>query len=296
MTAMSRLGLLASLASLLALAACRPPPAGSNEALDARLKKLEEQNAKYGEALEFLQEVFQQQKKQNASREEREPAPDAIFAVQIDRDIKLGQVEGPASAPVTIVKAFDFACPHCARANDTLHELMQANPGKIRVVYKNLVVHKDAMPAHLGSCAAAKQGKYLEYKDAFWKDGFGPFLASGGRDKTSLESENVVKIATDLGLDGSRFKVDMAGVDCEKSIQADMDDLSPFQVDGTPTFFINGTEIPGAMDKDSFQDIVDGKLKLVATSGIPSADYYQKAVLDKGEKKFRSKKAPKPGK
>jgi protein-disulfide isomerase len=291
MSAMSRLALI----SILLFAACHPP-AGSNAALDARLKKLEEQNAKYAEALEFLHEVYQQQKKQNASREEKEPAPDAIFAVQIDRSVKLGQVEGPASAPITIVKAFDFACPHCAKANDTLHSLVAANPGKIRIVYKNLVVHKEALAAHLGSCAAAKQGKYLEYKDAFWKDGFAPYYASKGRDTTSLEAENVVKIATGLGLDASRFKVDMAGVECEKAIKADMDDLTPFQVDGTPTFFVNGTEIPGAMDQESFQEMIDGKLQLVASSGIPSGDYYQRAVLDKGEKKFRSKKDPKPGK
>lgn len=283
-----------TLAALVTLASCRPPPAGSNEALDARLKKLEEMQAKYAEALDFLQEVYQQQKKQQAAREREEPAPDAIFAVEVARSIKLGQVEGLASAPVTIIKAFDFACPHCLRAADLIDELMHDNPGKIRVVYKNLVVHEDAMSAHLGTCAAAKQGKYLEFKKAFWEHGFKPVVASGGRDRTGLSADNVVKIAGDINLDVSRFKVDMVGPDCEASIKADMDELRAFNVTGTPTFFINGTEIPGFVEKEVFQDIINGKLALVAKSGIPSGDYYQKVVLDKGEKKFRSKKDPKP--
>ncbi|MBX3154399.1 MAG: thioredoxin domain-containing protein [Deltaproteobacteria bacterium] len=281
-------------ALVLVLAACRPPPAAGTEALDARIKKLEDTVAKYSEALEFLGEVYAQQKDQIDKRAEREPAPDAIFAVEIARSAKLGQVEGPASAPVTIVKAFDFACPHCARTNDTLAELLAANPGKLRVVFKNMVVHKEAMPAHLASCAAAKQGKYLEYKNAFWKHGFGPYAESGGRDKSSLEADNLVKIATDMGLDVSRFKVDMVGVDCENAIKADMDELVAFKVDGTPTFFINGTEIPGAVDRETFQQLIDEKLKLVAASGVAGGDYYQKVVIGKGEKKFRAKKDPKP--
>ena len=78
--------------------------------LEARVKKLEEQNAKYAEALDFLQKVYGQQKAQQQAQEESEPDPNAVFAVDITPNIQGGLVEGPATgAPVTIVEAWDFA-------------------------------------------------------------------------------------------------------------------------------------------------------------------------------------------
>ena len=83
---------------------------GGGGNLEARVKKLEETNAKYAEALDFLQKVYGQQKQQQQAQEREEPAPDAMFAVDIAPNIKGGLVEGPATgAPVTIVEAWDFA-------------------------------------------------------------------------------------------------------------------------------------------------------------------------------------------
>ena len=73
--------------------------------LEARVRKLE----KHGEALEWLSSVYEQQKAQQAEKENSEPAPDAVFAVDISQNLKLGQVEGSPSAPVTIIEAWDFA-------------------------------------------------------------------------------------------------------------------------------------------------------------------------------------------
>ena len=78
--------------------------------LEARVKKLEETNAKYAEALDFLQKVYSQQKQQQQAQEREEPDPTAVFAVDVASSIKGGLVEGPATgAPVTIVEAWDFA-------------------------------------------------------------------------------------------------------------------------------------------------------------------------------------------
>ncbi|MGE0872795.1 MAG: DsbA family protein, partial [Kofleriaceae bacterium] len=65
-------------------------------------------------------------------------------------------------------------------------------------------------------------------------------------------------------------------------------------VNSTPTFFINGQHIGGALDKASFKQIFDEKLKEVEKSGVPAGEYYAKVVLGKGEKKFRSMMDPKP--
>jgi hypothetical protein len=79
---------------------------GSVEQQLARLQDAYDRNA---EAIDFLNKVFAQQKAQQAAQERDEPAEDAVFAVDVAPDVKLGQVEGPSTALVTIVEAWDFA-------------------------------------------------------------------------------------------------------------------------------------------------------------------------------------------
>ena len=93
--------------ALFVLAAC------SNADLEDRVSKLEATNKKYAEALDALQQAYDQQKqqagKQAEERDRSEPAPDAVFAVDVADDIRGGQVEGSPNAGVTIVEAWDFA-------------------------------------------------------------------------------------------------------------------------------------------------------------------------------------------
>ena len=83
-----------------------PPPTGD---INSRVERLEKIYAKNAEALDFLGKVYAQQKAQQDQQENSEPAPDAVFAVDIAPDVKAGQVEGSSSALVTIVEAWDFA-------------------------------------------------------------------------------------------------------------------------------------------------------------------------------------------
>jgi protein-disulfide isomerase len=274
-------------------AAMKIDRSGSVEDRVARLEDAYDRNA---EALDFLNKVYGQQKQQQQAQEREEPAPDAMFAVNVADDVKAGQVDGPASATVTIVKAFDFACPYCQKVSGTLEELVKEYNGKVRVVYANMLVHPPAKPAHLASCAAAKQGKYNEFKHAFWDKGFLPYAQSQGKDTSSLEQDNIVAIATTLGLNANKLKADMASPECEARIQADMAELQKFHVNATPTFFVNGKMITGGLPKEDLKQIIDTQLKAVEASGVPAAQYYDKVVLAKGEKQFRAKRDPKPGK
>ena len=191
-----------AVAALLAACHTTPPAAtpGSNAEIAARVKKLEDTNAKYAEALEMLQQVYAKQRADAEAEEENTLADDGIWAVAIDADVKAGQVDGPATAGVTIIKAFDFACPYCNAVAAQLDELVKEHHGDVRVVYKNMVVHPAiAMPAHLASCAAAKQGKYVAFKSAFWDRAYKPYAEK--RDPTQLGEANILAIAKDLKLD-----------------------------------------------------------------------------------------------
>lgn len=275
-------------------AAAAASPAGEGKidrsgSVEQQLARLQDAYDRNAEAIDFLNKVYAQQKAA-AAREDERLADDGMFAVDVSDDIKAGQVDGPADAPVTIIKAFDFACPYCQRMAPVLRELVVQYHGKVRVVYTNLLIHPPAKPAHLASCAAAKQGKYLQFKDAFWDKGFGPYAASAGKDTSSLGEDNILAIARGLGLDTTRLKADMASPECAARIEHDIAELTRFHVDSTPMFFINGKPVAGAVPKDVLEHLIDEQIKIVEASGVSGADYYRKVVLGKGEKQFRANK------
>ncbi len=180
------------------------------------------------------------------------------------------------------------------RVGSTLEQLVKDYAGKVRVVYKNFVVHPDtALPAHMATCAAGLQGKFMEMKHTFWEKGFGEYAKT--RDPSKMGEANILEMAKGIaGLDVARLAVDMKGEACMKHIQADMDELQKFGVNGTPAFFINGTFVGGAIPLEEFKRIIDGQLKVAEASGVPASEYYEREIMAKGEKKFRSAKDPKP--
>jgi len=274
--------------------ASKPAEATVASSVEERLARLEAAYARNAEALEFLAKVYASQKQQQEAADREEPAEDAMFAVDIADDVSAGQVDGPPGAAVTVIKAFDFACPYCAQTSPTLEELVKDYKGKVRVVYMNLVVHPPARPAHLASCAAARQGKYNQFKHAFWDKGYGAYAAA--HDASKLGEANILAIAKGVGLDVGKLKADMASPACAARVEHDMTELAKFHVNATPTFFINGKQLGGALPKEGFEQLIDEQLKVVEASGVPAADYYAKVVLGTGEKQFRSKLDPKPTK
>jgi len=274
--------------------AAAPSPAAPKGDVEERLRRIEVYLAKNAEAIDFLNKVLEQQKRQAAEEEEREPAPSAVFGVAIDDNVKAGLVDGPPTALVTVVKAFDFACPHCQRMSPILSDLVKEYGGKLRVVYMDRVVHDFAEKAHLAACAAGRQGKYVAFKTAFWDKGYSVYAASGGRDRSAFELDGLVALAKDLNLDLPRFKADLAGPACTGLLDRERVELDKFRVDGTPTFFVNGFYVSGGLPKEAMRALIDERLKVAEASGVPAAQYYDREIFGKGEKKFRSKKDPKP--
>ncbi len=88
--------------------ALHTPNPGAGSTLE-RLHRIEVGLARREEALGFLEMAYTQQRKQQEAQEANELDPDAVFAVDISKALAAGQVDGPTSAMVTIVEAWDFA-------------------------------------------------------------------------------------------------------------------------------------------------------------------------------------------
>jgi protein-disulfide isomerase len=159
-------------------------------------------------------------------------------------------VLGPKNAPVTIVVWSDFQCPYCGKVEPTLLQLRDEYKGKIRIAWKNqpLSFHPNAMPAAEAAMAANEQGKFWEFHDALFKrqNELGPALYD--------------QVAKQLGLDMDRFHASLEAHKHASQIKADMAAGSALGADGTPTFFINGKKLVGAMPIDSFKQVIDAEL------------------------------------
>ncbi len=152
---------------------------------------------------------------------------------------------------------------------------MKEYDGKVRVVFKNMVVHPQVTNAHLAGCAAGKQGKFQQFKNEWWEKAF---------KARKMDDANIEAIAKGIGLDMAKFKADKDGEACKQMLAADQAELQKFHVNSTPTFFVNGTHVGGALPKEAFKQMIDEKLK----SADGQTDYYDKVVMQ-GEKQFKSK-------
>jgi protein-disulfide isomerase len=175
-----------------------------------------------------------------------------------------------------------------------LKNILAKNEGKVRVVFKNMVVHpQQVAQAHLMACAAAKQGKFAQFYNVWWEKAYGPYFKSQGKEGDGMKPENLPNLAAEAGIDVAKASADQG--DCQKAIQDDEAELRKFKVSGTPAFFINGQFIGGGIPEDAFQKIIDEKLKIAQSSGVSGAEYYDKEIFAKGEKEVQRKRPPKRG-
>jgi hypothetical protein len=87
----------------LSLAACQPDTKNLEKKIDDMAKDIRELKAQVARGGGGGAGAQQQRQ----AREEADPS--AVFAVDISQNLKLGMIEGPAQAMVTIVEAWDFA-------------------------------------------------------------------------------------------------------------------------------------------------------------------------------------------
>lgn len=158
---------------------------------------------------------------------------------------------GPADAPITIVEFSDFQCPFCRRFHEeTYQDLLNAYPGQIRFVYRNLPlesIHPEAMPSAIASLCANDQNAYWDYHNKLFSS-------------ENLGREVYIQYATDLNLNVDEFTACLDSDKHDEFIAQDMDFAINLGIQSTPTFFVNGLAIVGAQPLSSFQQIIDLEL------------------------------------
>ncbi|HAT48825.1 MAG: DsbA family protein [Nitrospirae bacterium] len=158
---------------------------------------------------------------------------------------------GPANAPVTIIEFSDFECPYCRKAQAVLGKLKETYGDKLRFVFRHypLPFHKLAPKASEAAMCANEQGKFWDFHDALFTD------------SQSLAVDALKELATKLKLDTAKFDECLTSSRHASRISSDSAEGQQLGITGTPTFFINGLKLVGAVPLDAFKEVLDKELK-----------------------------------
>lgn len=146
---------------------------------------------------------------------------------------------GAAAAPVTIVEFFDPACATCQAFHAPLMALIDAHPGKLKLVLRYA-------PFQIGSEHIVALLEAARRQDKFWPV-LDVLMATQDDWKPLHEAElpRVWKHLDGLGLDLDRLRRDMSDPEIAARIRLDEDDAARLKIDTTPTFYVNGRPLPG---------------------------------------------------
>ncbi len=233
----------------------------------AQLKKVMEENPDIVFSViekhpsEFLATVNKAATHARAGEEERMMAEETKKRDEEFKNPKKPEVaanrafEGAADAKITVIEYSDFECPYCKRGAATTQQVLEAYPGKVKVVFKNNPIeriHPSAMIASQYYEAIALQDikKAGEFKHAVFQSQ--PGLADG---------EKFLKAtAKKVGADLARVAKDITSDEVKKRIAADQAEAEKFEFSGTPGYLINGVSLRGAYPIDEFKKIIDKHL------------------------------------
>jgi len=145
---------------------------------------------------------------------------------------------GKLEAPVVIVEFLDPACGTCAAFYPLVKEIMDANPGRIRLVIRYAPFHKGADKVVAALEATRKQGKYWKALEAL--------LASqeAWAPNHTAQVDLIWKQWEGLGLDLDKVRADMQSPEIAKAIAQDIEDARTLEVKATPEYFVNGRGMP----------------------------------------------------
>src|SRR6202140_624959 len=191
---------------------------------------------------------------------------DPYAAIMTKIDVSGRPPRGNKNAKVTGVNYDDFECPFCSRMHSTLFPgLFKEYGDRVLFIYKDFPLEE----IHPWAIHAAVNANCLEAQnnDAYWD--YADYLhahqdavkGKNGRDGQNAELD---KLAT---LQGQKHNLDAAKLQAcvkaqdDKAVRASVREGDGVGVDATPTMFINGQKLDGAVPADDVRQALDEALK-----------------------------------
>jgi Na+/H+ antiporter NhaA len=149
---------------------------------------------------------------------------------------------GDPDAPYTIVEYGDFQCGFCLKASGSIQEVHRELGDQLRYVWRHAPLtayHPNALAGAEASEAAANQGRFFEFERGLFAD------------QENQRPSDIIRLASDLGLDVERFQRDLMSAEVTARVRDDMLDAEAMGITAVPTLFINGRRHVGPYDSQS---------------------------------------------
>ena len=164
-------------------------------------------------------------------------------------DVADAQVRGPKTAQVTLVEFADYECPYCQKVAADVKKLTADYGDRVAFTYKDfpLPMHSRAEKAAEATRCASKQNKFWEFHDELFHS-------------KELDVDQLKAQARALKLDATQFDKCLDSGEEVAAIERDKKEGMRLGITGTPSFFINGHYLSGALDYAALRQVVEQQL------------------------------------
>jgi protein-disulfide isomerase len=181
-------------------------------------------------------------------------------------DVKGRPTRGAKDAKVVVINFDDFECPFCSRMHQTLFpELLKEYGDRVTFIYKDYPlteIHPWAVHAAVDAGCLAEQNN-----DAYWD--FADYMHANKQevDRAGTPSARFDAVDKMALAQGQKHNVDAAKLQAcvkaqnEDSVRASMKEADGLGVNATPTLFVNGRRIDGAVPISEVRAALDSALR-----------------------------------
>jgi protein-disulfide isomerase len=145
-------------------------------------------------------------------------------------------IQGPITAPATLLEYGDYECPYCGEAYPVVKAVQARLGERLCFAFRNFPLansHPHAEHAAEAAEAAGAQGRFWEMHDLLYEN------------QQALEEEDLAQYAAALGLDAARLIAEVRTGAHRARVREDFKSGARSGVNGTPTFFVNGARFDG---------------------------------------------------
>ena len=163
------------------------------------------------------------------------------------------KVLGNPDAPVTVIEYASPTCPHCATFHNTVYEAFKAayiDTGKVKFILRPFV--RNVLDAAIFMLAeAAGETNYHNVIGTYFK-------TQGEWGVSETPRDAIYTIATQLGFTKESFDAALTNQDLFAGLEAmQKQALDEFQLQGTPTFYVNGKKLTGGNSFEALKAEID---------------------------------------
>jgi len=195
---------------------------------------------------------------EKADLKKQSPEAQAGAAAALLGVVEGDQVLGSPSAPVTFIEFGDFQCPFCGRFYSTTEkELVEkyVKTGQVKLIWRDFAfLGQESFDSAVAARCAGEQGKFWEYHNYLFEN-------QKGENRGAFSVANLKNFARALNLETAQFN---SCLDSQKYLPAVENETElgrQLGVDGTPSSFINGVHITGALPFAQFEAVIQEALK-----------------------------------